>query len=256
MKHLSLCITKSDFALKTFMADNSINIMKNRYASAVIIVLHGCITFEFAFSSVTLQSGNALFITEGADYTIYCHEAADSLVINFHAFSPDDASSVSLPSEPYTELGSINPHTAMQLFEHLNVLLQYPMEHHNEIFAIYYQLLSLFSNKKKLSEASEALVQEAEKLIWEHYASPSLSCNGIADTLHISEVYLRKLFLRYRQLPPSQYLIQIRMEKAKQFLLEGCSVSKTAENTGYSDIYQFSRAYKKYHGIAPSKHTV
>lgn len=306
MSKLQLCITKPDFVLKTFMADNSKNVMRNRYASAVIIVLRGCVTFDFSpeaaagiilengagitlenGAGITLESGAALFVSEGSDYNIYCHEAAESLIINFHTLPceaahsrcalfeaapaddasfniapPDTDSSNTTPADVASfqpapsaaALGTIDKHTALQLFEHLDLLLQHPDENHNEIFALYYRLLSLFPDAQRPSETAEALVEKAEKLIWEGYASSEISCNGIAKALNISEVYLRKLFLRYRKLPPSQYLLRVRMEKARQFLLEGCSVSDTAENTGYSDIYQFSRAYKKYHGIAPSRH--
>lgn len=276
MSQLQLCITKPDFVLKTFMDGNSKNSMKNRYASAIIIVLKGCITFYFSsdasalnnmtankhtstilnsnatapefITSITLENSSALFVSEGSDYNIYCHEDAESLIINFHTIPLTDTKFFA------SKLGSINSHTALLLFDRLNLLLQYPVKNHDEIFAIYYQLLTLSSNVQSSSDSSNALVEMAEKLIWEGYASTGISCSNIAHSLNISEVYLRKLFLRYRHLPPSKYLLRIRMEKARQFILEGCSVSDAAENTGYSDIYQFSRAYKKYYGVSPSKH--
>jgi AraC-like DNA-binding protein len=42
------------------------------------------------------------------------------------------------------------------------------------------------------------------------------------------------------------------MQKAKQ-LLKTNTVSKTAELLGYTSLYSFSRAYKLFYGVSPTK---
>ena len=83
-------------------------------------------------------------------------------------------------------------------------------------------------------------------------ALESITCAEIANQCNISEVYLRKLFIKYRSITPSRYLLKLRMKKARLYLTEGYSVSETAQNVGYRDVYQFSRAYKKIYGYPPS----
>ena len=47
-------------------------------------------------------------------------------------------------------------------------------------------------------------------------------------------------------------LTKIRMEKAKFMIEEKRPLTEIALSVGYSDIYQFSRAYKKFYGYSPS----
>ena len=42
------------------------------------------------------------------------------------------------------------------------------------------------------------------------------------------------------------------MERAKELLESGKSVTEAAECLGYSSIHPFSRAYKNYFGVCPS----
>lgn len=44
------------------------------------------------------------------------------------------------------------------------------------------------------------------------------------------------------------------MNKAKQLLSDGATVTETAESVGFSDIYYFSRAFKRYVGVAPARY--
>ena len=43
------------------------------------------------------------------------------------------------------------------------------------------------------------------------------------------------------------------MQKAMEFLKEGFSVKESAHMVGYSDEFNFSKAYKSRYGITPSK---
>ena len=50
-----------------------------------------------------------------------------------------------------------------------------------------------------------------------------------------------------------EYLMGIRMEKARQLARSGeHSLVEISQLVGYRDYAQFSKMYKKYHGISPS----
>ncbi len=53
---------------------------------------------------------------------------------------------------------------------------------------------------------------------------------------------------------PKQDLINIRMEHAKQLFQYGFGVFEAAELVGYTNIYHFSRQFKKYTGMAPTQY--
>ena len=50
------------------------------------------------------------------------------------------------------------------------------------------------------------------------------------------------------------YHTKRRFEKANEYLREGYSITKVAELMGFKSIHAFSRAYKKYVGIAPREY--
>jgi YesN/AraC family two-component response regulator len=64
---------------------------------------------------------------------------------------------------------------------------------------------------------------------------------------------MSKLFKQETGESPINYLIKIRMEKAKELLVkEELSVKEIANSVGYQDAYHFSKLFKKYTGNSPS----
>ena len=101
---------------------------------------------------------------------------------------------------------------------------------------------------------SEKVLKASREYIDHHYASPSLSVKSISEYCFVSESYLRKLFSDKLARSPFQYITDVRMQKAQILLYEKRPIVEIARLVGYSDVYQFSRAYKRYYGYAPTVH--
>lgn len=65
--------------------------------------------------------------------------------------------------------------------------------------------------------------------------------------------YYIRLFSANLGTTPHQYLISYRMKRAFSMLMEGKSVSETADTVGYPELRNFIRAFKKYYGYSPSQ---
>lgn len=80
-----------------------------------------------------------------------------------------------------------------------------------------------------------------------------ISLDSIAQNLYLSPVYISKIFKEETGDSPINYLIRIRMEKAKELLAteEFVSVKQVANKVGYDDVYHFSKLFKKHYGISP-----
>lgn len=60
-----------------------------------------------------------------------------------------------------------------------------------------------------------------------------------------------KIFKKQVGVAPKEYLLSKKMEHAAKLLTAGKSVGQVAEVLGYSNPYNFSRAFKKQYGVAP-----
>jgi YesN/AraC family two-component response regulator len=71
--------------------------------------------------------------------------------------------------------------------------------------------------------------------------------------MYLSPVYISKIFKEETGESPINYLIKIRLEKAKEILLNenSGSIKSIANHVGYDDVYHFSKLFKKYYGISP-----
>ncbi len=112
-----------------------------------------------------------------------------------------------------------------------------------------WQLISLVYDKQ--SEMVD-YIEKALNIIKAEYMS-NISVQGIADRIGLERTYFSNLFKMRIGLSPKQFLLKTRMEQAAVFLRDyGYSVSLTALSVGYSDVYTFSKMFKKYFGISPS----
>lgn len=78
-----------------------------------------------------------------------------------------------------------------------------------------------------------------------------LTAAMLTELLGISQGHLWRLFDGLLGKSPKEYLMERRMEAAKDYLLSGMSVSAVAATCRYSDVSSFSRAFKNHVGLSP-----
>ena len=82
----------------------------------------------------------------------------------------------------------------------------------------------------------------------------SISIENIAREAMVSEYHFFRLFKAVFGISPHQYIISKRLTFANEMLKKkGFRVSDAAIESGFSDIYSFSKAFKKYYCISPSE---
>ena len=98
------------------------------------------------------------------------------------------------------------------------------------------------------------VVEQIMNYIEDHY-SEKISLDQIAENMYLSPFYISRIFKSETGNAPIRYLINIRLEKARELLEGGYegSIQEVAAQVGYDDAYHFSKLFKKRYGISPSQ---
>ncbi|MEH7416254.1 response regulator [Neobacillus drentensis] len=85
--------------------------------------------------------------------------------------------------------------------------------------------------------------------------SEDLSLKQLAEEVYLSSTYLGRIFKEHTGVSFSSYLIQLRLEKAKQLLTDpALKIYEVSERVGYNDQAHFTHVFKKFIGITPQEY--
>ena len=98
----------------------------------------------------------------------------------------------------------------------------------------------------------QTIAQTITSYFQENYMK-KISVEEIARSSYLSTTYITKIYKEITGDTPINYLINLRMEKAREILKEGhFSIQDAAKKVGYDDPYYFSKLFKKRFGVSPS----
>ena len=123
-----------------------------------------------------------------------------------------------------------------------------------EIYDIIYQIQKE-KQSKYIPDAQSKLITPAIEKISSDFTRNDLCVKELAALCNISEVYMRKIFISKFGITPKEYIINKRINHAKQLLRSGqFSVSNTAFLCGYCEPSHFSHEFKRIVGVSPSEY--
>jgi AraC-like DNA-binding protein len=96
-------------------------------------------------------------------------------------------------------------------------------------------------------------VAEARLFIRGHYHDSTLSVETVATAVGLSASHLQTIFKKVTGYTPRQTLIDLRMRRANELLVDtNLSIKEIASMTGWGSQLYFSAAYHRRHGHPPS----
>jgi AraC-like DNA-binding protein len=104
------------------------------------------------------------------------------------------------------------------------------------------------------AERVAAVVDKTKEYIDEHVASP-ITLDKLSENVYLSPFYLSRLFKKGTGYSPIKFVIQKKMELAKELLAStDLKVNAIAYRIGYQNPYYFYRLFKKIVGVTPSEY--
>lgn len=217
--------------------------MHNRHCCGLSLCISGQITYSMNGKQYLSVPGVAVFLPKGGRYSLHGDEEGLFPVINFRT---DRELSPTIMTFPLTD-----PAGCLELFDQIRKL-SFTAENRLKVYSLFYELLhqSFFSQMIRQNPLSPLL-----RYLDENLRDPSLTNTVLAERLHISEIYLRKLFRQHYNTTPKQYLLDIRISRSKQLLSDtDLSVTEIAEQCGFSSVYHFCRSFRQRVGLTPSQY--
>ena len=120
--------------------------------------------------------------------------------------------------------------------------------------ALFYNILYEAAKiRQKNPGIGDSRVYGAIRYMREHFSEP-IGIGEAAEAVGLSPTHFRRLFEEETGKTPRGYLQMLRIQRAKALLCGGqYTVGEVAQATGFSDIYYFSRAFKRETGYTPTR---
>lgn len=234
-------------AAGNFYCNRDYTVKRNRYDSILIIlVLSGSITLE-QNGIHTANESEALVIDCYRAHKYYSTEESHTLWVHF-----DGNNSRKWLSE--TGLQKIRCNS--KIAEHILRIIDY-IQHNGSEYDISSTLYSVICelSKPETNMQSQRLIQinQAKSYI-ENNFSTQISVDDISASVNMSTSYFSKIFRESTGVSPYDYLLSVRLEKAKEMLHKtDFPISQIAYQTGFNSDANFIYFFKKQTGISPLK---
>jgi AraC-like DNA-binding protein len=98
-----------------------------------------------------------------------------------------------------------------------------------------------------------AAVKRAKEYLTENF-STNISLEALARIAYLSPFHLLRAFRKAVGLPPHEYLINLRVECAKQLFAKGRPIAEVAQEIGFCDQSHLSRQFKRIVGVTPGQY--
>lgn len=204
---------------------------------------------------LNVQRNQLTYMAKGLEYTVYFHNPdpgrEDTVVIHFQ-MTDLEGNDIAPVLEPIICIDQVDTAFALDMDmladEFKKNVVCIP-----RVQSVIYNILASICKKQKryTTKNKYACIRAGIELLEQN---SDMSIAQIATKCGVSECYFRRLFQEYSGESPVSFRQRHRIERAKQLLLseENFTVSEIAQELGFSDVYHFSKTFKKHCGLSPS----
>jgi len=119
-----------------------------------------------------------------------------------------------------------------------------------ELFEVLFADPAKICARRSALENSKATIRRVRHFIDENYAEP-ISLTELGRLADLNPFHLHAAFRRETGMPPHAYQIQVRVNRAKEFLRQRRQLSEVALASGFADQSHFTRHFRRLVGVTP-----
>ena len=125
--------------------------------------------------------------------------------------------------------------------------------------SVLYELLMCLLEREGLSSIPHTVkapdVSLAVQYIAEHYHE-TIEISKLAEITELSEGHFYRVFKQYTHMSPIEYITHLRIERAKDMLIQSppISIAKIAKSVSYTSAAYFTKTFKNKTGLTPKEY--
>ncbi len=238
----SVTVTDVDRVITVYSPKGRYTKMQNRTSYGLSLCMDGGrITYTQDGISYVEDRTHAVILPQGQSYSIHGDATGSFPVINFYTLEPF--------CDRVTVLEVRNADYLLKCFEELKKLSAMGGKR-ARMLSLLYEMLDGLS-----AEESNDILRPALRLLHESESLSGITNATLAHECKISEVYFRRLFRERMGISPKQYVLSLRLQRAKQLLAEGnLKIWAVADACGFETDAHFCRSFQKHLGMTPSEY--
>ena len=227
--------------------------LTNKTHFLLVYASRGRASYTVDSKEFDVEEGDILFFNKGQAHEGYADKQNPwtYYTVSFELLTADGKVIDSLPIPTVTHLSN------REIFHNLYKTLYYEWNARTPGYelccqSIIAELLCRLIRQMRTGHKQSDVIEKIKKHLIIHYRD-DFSIEELASMANISQSHFHRLFKDETGISAKQFLIRIRMNRAQSLLQSGeHNISEVADIVGYSDIYYFSRLFKKTMGVPPS----
>ncbi len=205
--------------------------------------------------SYQVKAGEAFLIRPG-EVTYYEADGEEPWSYAWIAFNGEEAEEI-LNRHNFSEMHLISQIAkGERIFSFLNdmaALFETSGYDEKELLGYFYLIISCMEREVKSKEKNydKGYFEKAIEYIHHNY-SYDISIADVARHVGIDRTYLYRIFMRYKEISPKQYLINYRLLAAKEMLRNTkYNVTEVALSSGFHDSSSFCKCFQQKESMTP-----
>jgi len=244
-------VLESIYRVSNFIISKSdtIHTMPRAY-HGIVYFFNGNNEYIYNGERFAITANTFLYLPKGLSYTMRRYEDALCIVIDFDTAMP-------VAGKPFCISFKGGNEKLSSLFNSAaSVYVQKKAGYQNDLLSIVYKIFSFLQeseNTHYICKSQYSRLTPATEYIAENFADPDLRVSSLASMCSMSMRYFTKLFSAYYGCPPKEYILNMRLDRAKALLSDTIlSITRISQDCGFSDVYYFSKLFKKTMHVPPS----